>query len=175
MAIRSYQNNVPVIADYVYVDETAVVIGDVTVGEHSSIWPMTVVRGDVNSIVIGTRTNIQDGSVLHVTHQHESIPNGYALHIGDDVTVGHKAVLHGCTLNNRCLIGMGAIVMDGAVVESNVLLGAGSLVPMGKVLENGFLWKGNPARKCRELTQEEIVWIEYSAAHYTQLKNNYLA
>jgi len=172
--IKSYQNILPVIAEHVYVDETASLIGNVTVGEHSSIWPMTVVRGDVNTIVIGKRTNIQDGSVLHVTHRHETIPDGYALHIGDDVTVSHKAILHGCTIYNLCLIGMGAIVMDGAVLESNVLLGAGSLVTMGKVLESGYLWKGNPVKKSRKLTSEEINWIEYSATHYVSLKNNYI-
>ncbi|NOX43947.1 MAG: gamma carbonic anhydrase family protein [Gammaproteobacteria bacterium] len=174
MNIRSYQNAEPRIADHVYIDETAVVIGDVAVGEHSSIWPMSVVRGDVNSIVIGANTNIQDGSILHVTHRHDTIPEGYALHIGDSVTVGHKAVLHGCTIKDQCLIGMGAIVMDGAVIESNVLLGAGSLVPMGKVLESGFLWIGHPVRKSRELTEEEFAWIEYSATHYVSLKNQYI-
>lgn len=164
----------PKIADNVYIDETAVVIGDVVIGEHSSIWPMSVVRGDVNSIVIGANTNIQDGSILHVTHRYDALPQGYALHIGDSVTVGHKAVLHGCTIKNRCLLGLGAIVMDGAVIESNVILGAGSLVPMGKVLESGFLWKGSPVRKSRELTQEELAWIEYSATHYVALKNQYI-
>jgi len=174
MTIKSYQSSTPVIAEHVYIDDSALVIGDVVVGEHSSIWPMTVVRGDVNSIAIGTRTNIQDGSVLHVTHRHKSIPDGFALRIGDDVTVGHKAILHGCTINNLCLIGMGAVVMDGAVLESHVLLGAGSLVTMGKILESGFLWKGNPVKKSRKLTSEEINWIEYSATHYVSLKNNYI-
>jgi len=175
MNIRPYQGISPSIADDVYIDESAVVIGDVSIGEHSSVWPMTVVRGDVNSISIGARTNIQDGSVLHVTHRHETIPDGYALTIGNDVTVGHKVILHGCTIKDQCLIGMGACVMDGALVESKVLLGAGSLVPMGKVLEGGYLWLGNPARKVRSLTKAEFDWLDYSAAHYVDLKKRYLS
>ncbi len=175
MNIRSYQGISPSIADHVYIDDSAVVIGDVSIGEHSSVWPMTVVRGDVNSVAIGARTNIQDGSVLHVTHQHETIPDGYALTIGNDVTVGHKVILHGCTIKDQCLIGMGACVMDGVLVESKVLLGAGSLVPMGKVLEGGFLWLGNPVRKVRPLTKAEFDWLDYSAAHYVDLKNRYLS
>ena len=175
MNIRPYQGISPDIADHVFIDDSAVVIGDVSIGEHSSIWPMTVVRGDVNSIAIGARTNIQDGSVLHVTHRHETIPDGYALTIGDDVTVGHKVILHGCTIKDQCLIGMGACVMDGALVESRVLLGAGSLVPMGKVLEGGYLWLGNPVRKVRPLAKAELDWLDYSAAHYVDLKNRYLS
>jgi len=174
MSIKPYQGVTPTIAEHVYIDDSAVVIGDVSIGEHSSIWPMSVVRGDVNSIVIGTGTNIQDGSVLHVTHRHETIPDGYALHVGNNVTVGHKVILHGCTIKDHCLIGMGAIVMDDVVIESHVLLGAGSLVPMGKVLESGFLWLGNPVRKSRALTDKERDWIEYSAEHYIRLKNQYL-
>lgn len=174
MNIRSYQGITPDIADHVYIDESAVVIGDVSIGEHSSVWPMTTARGDVNSITIGARTNIQDGSVLHVTHRHQSIPDGYSLDIGSDVTVGHKVVLHGCKIEDRCLIGMGVIVMDGAHVESHVLLAAGSLVPMGKVLESGYLWLGNPVKKIRKLSQEQLDWIDYSAAHYVDVKNNYL-
>lgn len=174
MDIRTYKGIRPKIGDDVYIDEAASIIGDVVIGDDCSIWPMTVIRGDVNAIEIGCRTNIQDGSVLHVTHKHETIPDGYALKVGDDVTVGHKVILHGCTINSHCLIGMGAIVMDGAEVESNVLLGAGSLVPMGKKLESGYLWLGNPVRKARALKPQELEWISYSSEHYVKLKNRYL-
>jgi carbonic anhydrase/acetyltransferase-like protein (isoleucine patch superfamily) len=158
----------------VFVDPSAVVIGKVTLGADVSIWPMTVVRGDVNVITIGNGTNVQDSSVLHVTHPYPDVPEGYGLHIGENVTIGHKVVLHGCTVGDYCLIGMGAIVMDGAVLEPKVLLGAGSLVPPGKTLTGGFLWLGSPARKVRALTQKELDWLQYSASHYIKLKNDYL-
>lgn len=174
MNIRTYQGTTPLISTTAFIDDTALVAGDVHIGEHSSIWPMTVVRGDVNSIIIGARTNIQDGSVLHVTHSHDAIPGGHALHIGDNITVGHKVILHGCIIENNCLIGMGAIVMDGAVLQSNVLLAAGSLVPQGKELEGGYLWLGNPARKTRPLRGQELAWIAYSAVHYVKLAQLHL-
>ncbi len=175
MTIRAYKGILPKIGSSTYVAEEASLIGDVTVGNDVSIWPMVVVRGDVNVITIGDRTNIQDGSVLHVTHDHPDIPGGYGLKIGRNVTVGHKVILHGCTVEDDTLIGMGAIVMDGAVVRSNVLLGAGSLVPPGKVLDSGHLWLGSPARKVRALNQKELDWIAYSAGHYVKLKDDYLA
>lgn len=174
MAIREYKHHSPVLAAGVFVDATALVIGDVHLGVDVSIWPMTVVRGDVNSIRIGDRTNIQDGSVLHVTHRYPALPDGYGLQIGGRVTVGHKVILHGCTVGDRCLIGMGAIIMDGAVIQPDVLLGAGSLVPPGKVLDSGYLWLGSPVRKARELSTEERDWIVYSADHYVRLKGDYL-
>ena len=174
MDIRVYKGIKPQIGDNAYIDSTSTIIGDVVIGDDCSVWPMSVIRGDVNSISVGSRTNIQDGSILHVTHRHESIPDGYALNIGSDVTVGHKVILHGCTISDRCLIGMGAIVMDGAVIEPNVLLGAGSLVPMGKVLQAGYLWLGNPVRQVRKLRQDELDWIDYSARHYLDVKNQYL-
>ncbi|WP_455221444.1 gamma carbonic anhydrase family protein [Kaarinaea lacus] len=174
MTIRSFQGIHPSIGHAVYIDETALVIGDVIIGEHSSIWPMTVVRGDVNKITIGSNTNIQDGSVLHVTHGHQKHPEGFALHVGNNVTVGHKVILHACVIEDNCLIGMGSTIMDGAVVHSHVLVGAGSLVSPGKELESGYLYLGSPVKKLRSLTDEERAWIDYSASHYKKLKNRYL-
>ncbi|MFK0573229.1 gamma carbonic anhydrase family protein [Endozoicomonas sp.] len=143
-------------------------------GDDSSVWPTTVIRGDMHSITIGARTSIQDGSVLHITHASDYNPNGYPLVIGDDVTIGHKAVLHGCTIKNRCLIGIGAIILDGAVVEEEVIVAAGCLVPPGKRLESGFVYKGNPATKTREISEKERSFFKYSADNYVKLKNRYL-
>ena len=175
MTIKSYQGISPNIASGVYIDETALVIGDVSLGADSSIWPMTVVRGDVNKISIGSGTNIQDGSVLHVTHAHQAHPEGFQLCVGNNVTVGHKVILHGCVIEDHCLIGMGSTIMDGALVRSQVLVGAGSLVAPGRELESGYLYVGSPVKKVRHLTDEERNWIEYSAKHYQNLKNRYLA
>jgi len=175
VSVRPYQGIEPVIGDSVYIDESALVIGDVTIGEDSSIWPMTVVRGDVNRIFIGSRTNIQDGSVLHVTHPHKNHPDGFLLHVGNNVTVGHKVILHGCHVGDGCLIGMGSIIMDGAIVQSGVMVGAGSLVAPNKELESGYLYVGSPVKKVRPLTAEEQGWLEYSATHYVNLKNKYIA
>jgi carbonic anhydrase/acetyltransferase-like protein (isoleucine patch superfamily) len=172
--IRTFQGVSPTVDDGVFVDDTALVIGDVALGEDSSIWPMTVVRGDVNKIRIGKRSNIQDSSVIHVTHPHTDMPEGHAVSIGDNVTVGHKVILHGCTVGDHCLVGMGSTIMDGAVLEPFVLLGAGSLVSPGKVLEGGYLWLGSPVRKVRPLSDEERKWIKYSAQHYVDLKNQHL-
>jgi carbonic anhydrase/acetyltransferase-like protein (isoleucine patch superfamily) len=174
MAIRPYKDISPSLAERVYFDPQAVVIGDVHIGADSSIWPLCSLRGDVNLIRIGERTNIQDGSVLHGTHAHAANPQGNATRVGSDVTVGHKVILHGCTVEDLCLIGMGAVVLDGAVIRSHVLLGAGSLVSEGKELEGGYLWLGRPAKRIRELTQEEMKWFTYSAKHYVKLKNDYL-
>jgi len=174
MTIRSFENITPKVGPGVYIDDTALVLGDVTIGEHASIWPMCVVRGDVNAITIGARSNIQDGSVLHVTHDSEFAPGGFPLTIGEDVTVGHKAVLHACTIGNLCLVGMGATVLDGAVLRDKVMLGAGSLVAPGKELEGGYLWLGSPARRIRPLTEQELRWLEYSSAHYVDLKNRHM-
>lgn len=149
-------------------------IGEVEIGEDSSIWPSTVIRGDVNHIRIGKRTNIQDSSVLHVTRKTEARPEGHPCIVGDDVTVGHKVLLHGCTLQNLCLVGMGAIILDGAVIPPMTLVGAGSLVPPGKQLESGFLWLGSPVRKVRPLNEKEMTYFEESAKHYVRLKNDYI-
>ena len=175
MAVRPYKGILPTLGDRSYVDVAAAIIGDVVIGEDSSVWPMCLVRGDVNTIRIGARSNIQDGTVIHVSHRHNDAPEGSPTHIGDDVTVGHKVILHGCTVESMCLIGMGSIILDGAIIRSHVLLGAGSLVPEGKDLEGGYLWLGRPAKRVRELSAEEIRRFDYSAKHYIRLKNDYLA
>lgn len=178
MTIRKFESHFPKIHQSTYVDETALVSGEVKIGEDSSVWPMTVIRGDVNHIIIGKRTNIQDACVLHVTHasnEHSvkvtDAQIGYPLIIGNDVTVGHKALLHACVIGNCVLVGMGAIVMDGVVVEEETIIAAGSLVPPKKVLESGYLWVGSPAKKARPLTDKERKYLKYSAEHYVRLKN----
>ncbi|WP_263081455.1 gamma carbonic anhydrase family protein [Endozoicomonas sp. Mp262] len=172
--IKGFQGKVPVIGQRVYVDNSAVIIGDVQIGDDSSIWPTAVIRGDMHSIIIGARTSIQDGSVLHITHKSHYNPAGYPLDIGSEVTIGHKAVLHGCTIQDRCLIGIGAIVMDGAVVEEEVMVAAGCLVPPGKHLKSGHLYKGNPAKIARPLSEKERQYLRYSADNYVKLKDQYL-
>lgn len=173
MSIRVFQGIGPTISKNAYVDQNAVVIGDVSIGEDSSLWPNTVVRGDVHSISIGNRTNIQDGTVLHVTANDKLHPGGHPIVIGNSVTIGHNATIHGCTIEDFALIGMGAIILDGAVVKAKALVGAGSVVPPGALVEGGHLWIGNPAKMSRPLTQEELDYLEYSALHYINLKNNY--
>ncbi|HET7921223.1 MAG TPA: gamma carbonic anhydrase family protein [Gammaproteobacteria bacterium] len=174
MPVRPFRDTLPVLGARVYLDEAALVIGAVRIGDDASLWPYVVARGDVNRIQIGARSNIQDLSMLHVTHDGPYTPGGYPLVIGEDVTVGHKCLLHACRIGNRCLIGMGAIVMDGAVVEDEVLLGAGSLVSPGKQLASGFLYHGNPARQVRALHDAERDMLRYSAQHYMRLKDHYL-
>ena len=173
MTIRKFEEKQPNIDTTTFIDDSAVVLGDVEIGQNCSIWPLTVIRGDVNSIQIGDNTNIQDNSVLHVTHGGAHNPGGFSLKIGNNVTVGHRVILHGCQVGDSCLIGMGATVMDGAVIEANTLIGAGSLVTPNKHLESGYLWMGSPARKVRKLTIEELESIEYSAQHYVKLKNRH--
>jgi carbonic anhydrase/acetyltransferase-like protein (isoleucine patch superfamily) len=151
------------------------VIGQVSLGDDVSIWPMAVVRGDVNAITVGARTSVQDGSVLHVTHDGPYTPGGRALVIGRDVTIGHKAILHACTVHDSSLIGMGSSVLDGAIIERHVIVGAGALVPPGKRLTSGGLYVGAPARRARDLAAEEIESLTYSAQHYARLKDRYLA
>jgi carbonic anhydrase/acetyltransferase-like protein (isoleucine patch superfamily) len=175
VAIRKYQGTTPTLGDKVFVDASAVVIGDVVLGDDSSVWPLTVIRGDMHRIRIGARTSVQDGSVLHITHAGPFNPDGFPLLIGDDVTIGHKVMLHGCTVGNRILIGMGSTVMDGAVIEDEVIVGAGSLVPPGRVLESGFLYVGSPAKQARPLTEKERAFFTYSAANYVRLKDLHLA
>jgi carbonic anhydrase/acetyltransferase-like protein (isoleucine patch superfamily) len=164
----------PRIAADAYIDPDAVVIGDVEIGSGSSVWPMTVIRGDIHRIRIGDRTSVQDGSVLHVTHAGPYNPDGFPLIIGDDVTIGHKVMLHGCTLGNRILVGMAAVIMDGAVVQDEVIIAAGTLVPPGKVLEGGCLYKGSPARKARPLTEKETRFFHYTSKRYVDLAALYL-
>lgn len=175
MTIEKFEHLSPQLADTVFVHESAVVIGDVHIGKDSSVWPMTVIRGDIHSIRIGERTSVQDGSVLHVTHDGPFNPGGFACTIGNDVTIGHKVMLHGCTIKDRVLVGMGTLIMDGAVVESDVIIGGGSLVPPGKVLQSGYLYVGSPVRQVRELTAEEKSFFLYSAGKYRDLKERYLA
>ena len=171
MAIRGCQEQQPKIHASAFVDEHALVVGDVVIGADSSVWPMCAVRGDENIIRIGARTNVQDGSVLHVTGDSHFFPGGHALEIGDDVTVGHGVILHACTIESLSLIGMGSTVLDGAVVKSRAMVGANSLVSPGKQIEGGFLWLGSPAKKVRGLTDKELEYLEFSSRHYVELKN----
>ena len=173
MTIRAYRGITPNIADSAYIDESAVVIGDVSIGADASLWPTVVARGDVHSISIGDRTNIQDGSILHVTHAGRMVKDGFSLSIGNDVTVGHRVVLHGCRIDHRCLIGMGAIIMDGVVIDSDVIIGAGSIVTPGKHVASGSLWVGAPAKWKRDLTADEQASLSYSAEHYVLLKKHH--
>ncbi|MEH6470137.1 MAG: gamma carbonic anhydrase family protein [Halopseudomonas sp.] len=174
MKIRSYQGITPALGERVFVDPSAVVLGDVEIGDDSSIWPLVVVRGDMHHIRIGQRSSIQDGSVLHITHAGPYNPDGFPLLIGSEVTVGHQAMLHGCTIGDRVLVGMGAMVMDGAVIEDDVVLGAGSLVPPGKRLQSGFLYVGRPAKQVRPLTDKEMSYFSYTAGNYAKLKDKHL-
>jgi carbonic anhydrase/acetyltransferase-like protein (isoleucine patch superfamily) len=173
-SIQSFQGHFPNVASGVYVHNSATVIGHVNLGENVSVWPGAVIRGDINFIKIGAGSNIQDLSILHVNHQSSYDPNGSPLMIGANVTIGHTVILHGCTIEDESLIGMGSIVMDKAVVQKNVLVAAGSLVPEGKVLESGFLYMGSPVKKIRALTAEEIAFFMVSANNYIKLKNQYL-
>lgn len=172
--IQPYQGIMPRIGAGVYIHPSASVIGDIELGDNASIWPGTIVRGDVNFIRIGGGTNVQDLSVLHVSHKSSWNPAGAPLIIGSNVTIGHKVILHGCTIEDECLIGMGSIIMDKVVVQKHVLIGAGALVPEGKTLESGHLYLGSPARKVRRLTDKELEHFMYSANHYLRLKNQYL-
>ena len=174
MSVNDFEGEKPLIGQRVYVHETAVVIGRVQIADDVSLWPYVVARGDVNRISVGVRSNIQDLTMLHVTHDGPYSAGGFPLTIGADVTVGHKCLLHACTIGDRCLIGMGSIVMDGAVIEDEVLLGAGSLVSPGKRLQSGYLYRGNPLQQVRELRDEEREMLRYSAAHYVRLKDRYL-
>ncbi len=171
MTVRTFQNHSPTIEASAYIDQTALVIGQVTIGADSSVWPMTVIRGDINNVTIGERSNIQDGSICHVSHDGPYSPGGAKLTVGNDVTVGHAVVLHACTLEDCCLIGIGSVILDHAVVRKHVILGAGSLVPGGKVLESGYLYMGRPAKQIRALTEAEIESLNYSAQHYVKVKN----
>jgi carbonic anhydrase/acetyltransferase-like protein (isoleucine patch superfamily) len=175
MPTRAYRDILPRLGPGAWVDPAALVIGDVELGEDVSIWPMAVVRGDVNYIRIGARSNVQDGSVLHVTRPYPGSDAGWPLLIGEDVVIGHKVTVHGCTIHDRVLVGIGAIVLDGAVVENDVMIGAGSVVTPGKTLESGGLYLGNPARRARELTAAEIARIPVMAAFYVALKKEYEA
>lgn len=176
MPVRPYRDILPRLGERVYVDPTASVIGDVELAEDVSVWPHTVIRGDVNFVRIGARSNIQDGTVIHVSHDgpHTRL-GGFATVIGADVTIGHRAIVHACRIGDACLIGMGAIVLDGAVVEKHGFLGAGAVLTPGKTVGEGEMWLGSPARFARRLGDAEIEALYYSARHYVRLKDEYLA
>ncbi len=171
---RAYKHFTPTLGRAVYVDPQACVIGQATLADDVSVWPMTVVRADVSTITVGARTNLQDGSILHVNGPSAERPGGWPMVIGEDVTVGHQAILHACTVGNRCLVGMGSTILDDAVLEDEVLLAAGSLVTPGKVLESGYLYAGRPAKPVLPLSAEELAFFIDSAAHYAELKDDYL-
>jgi carbonic anhydrase/acetyltransferase-like protein (isoleucine patch superfamily) len=174
-SIRTFKGISPTLGQQVYIDPAATVIGDVHLGDDVSVWPGAIIRGDMHSIRVGARSNIQDNAVLHITHASDYNPGGYPLQIGEDVVVGHGAILHGCTLGNRILVGNGAIVNDGAVIADEVIIGAGCMVPPGKKLDSGFVYVGNPCKPLRELTENERSFFSYSPANYVKLKNHYLA
>lgn len=174
MPIESYLDTHPILGERIFLHASCQVIGDVILGDDVSVWCNTVLRGDVNHIRIGRGSNIQDLSTGHVTHKSPTLPNGHPLLIGENTTIGHQVILHGCTIGNRVLVGMGSIVMDGVTIEDEVMIGAGSLVPPGKHLASGYLYVGRPVKAVRPLTQTEREFLTYSAEHYVRVKNNYL-
>lgn len=174
MAVRSFRGVTPSLGERVFIDESAVVLGDVTLGDDTSVWPTAVIRGDMHRIRIGARTSVQDGCVLHITHASDFSPEGFPLNVGDEVTIGHRAVLHGCTIASRVLIGMGAIVLDGAVIENEVLIAAGAVVTPGRHLESGHVYGGSPARALRPLKDSEYRFFSYSAGNYVALKDEFM-
>lgn len=173
-SLRSFAGHTPRLGDRVLIDPSAVVLGDVVLEDDVSIWPGAVVRGDMHSIRVGAATSVQDGCVLHITHASDYNPGGWPLTIGREVTIGHNATLHGCTLGDRILVGMGAVLLDGAVVEDDVVIAAGALVPPGMRLESGYLYAGVPAKQRRPLSESEMSYFSYSAANYVKLKNQHI-
>ena len=165
----------PKLGERTYVDPAATVIGDVVLGDDVSIWPNAVLRGDVHYIRIGARSNVQDGTVIHVTHDGPYSPGGFPTIVGEDVTIGHAAVIHACTIEDYCLIGMHATVLDGAVIKKYGFVAAGSVIPPGKIVGERELWVGNPAKCMRQLSDQQIEQLHYSADHYVRLKDIYLA
>jgi carbonic anhydrase/acetyltransferase-like protein (isoleucine patch superfamily) len=174
-SVRTYQGMTPKLGERVLVDPSAIVLGDVSIGDDASIWPLSVVRGDMHAIRIGARTSIQDGCILHITHAGPYNPQGFPLTIGDDCTIAHRVVLHGCTIGNRVLVGMGSTVMDGAIVEDEVIIGANTLVAPGKKLASGYLYVGSPARQARPITDSERAFFTYSASNYVKLKDRHIS
>lgn len=174
-SLRTFQGRSPRLGARVLIDPTAVVLGDVSLGDDVSVWPQVSIRGDMHHISVGARTSVQDNSVLHITHAGPYNPDGYPLTIGSDVTIGHGAILHGCTLGDRVLVGMGATVMDGAVVGDDVVIAAGALVTPGKQLRSGYLYAGSPAREMRPLSEREMDYFCYSANNYVKLKDQHIA
>ena len=175
MVMKSFRGYSPKLGQRVWVDESAILIGDIEIGNDSSVWPLVSIRGDMHRIRIGARTSIQDNSCLHITHASQFNPEGYPLTIGDDVTIGHMVMLHGCFIGNQVLIGMSSTILDGAVIEDQVVIGAGSLVPPGKRLASGYLYLGSPAKQVRPLTEHELNYFQYACQNYVKLKNEYLA
>jgi carbonic anhydrase/acetyltransferase-like protein (isoleucine patch superfamily) len=175
ISLRSFQGKTPDIGQRVLIDPSAVVLGEVTLEDDVSVWPQVAIRGDMHRIRVGARTSVQDGSVLHITHAGPFNSEGWPLDIGCDVTIGHSAVLHGCTVGNRVLVGMSATVMDGAVVEDDVVIAAGTLVTPGKRLRSGYLYSGIPAREVRQLSEKELAYFNYSANNYVRLKDQHIA
>jgi carbonic anhydrase/acetyltransferase-like protein (isoleucine patch superfamily) len=175
MPIRPYQGQMPRLGQRVYVDIGAHLIGDVELGDDVSLWPGVVVRGDVNYIRIGARTNVQDGSIIHVSHDGPyTRPGGYPTIIGADVTIGHGAIVHACVIEDACLIGMHATVLDGATVKKHGFVGAGAVIPPGKTVGERELWLGNPAKLVRVLSDRDVESLYYSSTHYVKLKDRYL-
>jgi len=166
--IRTFQGIKPTVPTSCFIEETGVVIGDVVLGEHCSVWFHTVIRGDVHYIRIGDRTNVQDLCMLHVTH------DAHPLVIGNEVTIGHSVVLHGCTIKDRVLIGMGAIIMDGAVIGGDSVVGAGALITEQTIVPPNSLVLGSPAKVKRPVTAEELAWIKESAENYVKYAGQYL-
>lgn len=173
--IRPFRGILPRLGARAYVDPAATLIGDVDLADDVSIWPGAVLRGDVHHIRIGARSNVQDGAIVHVTHDGPYTPGGFPTIVGSDVTIGHGAVIHACTIEDGCLIGMHATVLDGAVVRKNGFVGAGAVVAPGKVVGERELWLGNPARMVRVLSDAQVEQLYYSAANYVRLKDDYLA
>ena len=167
--IRPFEDFYPEIDDSAWIDPSAVVIGDTHIGAGSTIWPNVTIRGDINKIRIGENTNIQDNSLLHISHDSQYMPGGAPLIIGSHVTVGHMVTLHGCRIGDYCLVGMGSIVLDNAILGDRVMIGAGSLVPPAKKLESGYLYLGSPVKQARPLKDSELEFLEYSAEYYRQL------
>ncbi len=171
--IRPYLEHTPKIDNSCYIDDLSLVVGEVSLASNVSVWPFAVIRGDVNRIVIGKNSNVQDHTMLHVSHKNDAKPEGSPLIIGDHVTIGHQAMLHGCTIGNRVLVGMKTTILDDAIIEDDVMLGAGSLVPPRKRLESGYLYVGSPVKQIRALTEEEKAFLTYSAEHYVRVANNH--
>lgn len=172
--LRPFNGKMPTLGARVYIDPAAVVIGDVELGDDVSVWPCAVIRGDMHSIRVGARTSVQDNVTLHITHAGHFVKDGWPLIIGEDVTIGHGVCLHGCTLGNRILVGIGSTVLDGAVIQDDVIIGAGSLVPPGKVLESGFVYTGSPVKQQRPLKEKEYGFFTYQSRVYADLKNTYM-
>ena len=174
-ALRPYLGRLPTLGQRVYLDPAATVIGDVELGDDASVWPGTIIRGDVNHIRIGARSNVQDGSIVHVSHHSPYNKGGYPTLVGEGVTIGHGCIIHACSIGDYCLIGMGACILDGAVIEANAFIAAGAVIGPGKRVRSGELWAGNPARLMRQLSEKDIEGLRYSADHYVRLKDQYLA